>query len=258
MNRKLFSALMAVAVMCFSIPAFAEIQISNNGTRAGQFRKINLPAGSSIANNGDLTFNDGTASASFTNVTDSGLTASQFVTTDGSKVLSSTGTSAALAATLSDETGTGVAVFGTTPTLTTPVIGAATGTSLTLSGASTFQTSLLANGRYGSAAWTLASSSTGGTQSSLPYAIIQKLVAGAGTSVDNNPGFTLINGLPGQVLVIEVIGLMSGGTFVVTPTNKTGYRSVTFDTKADTATFTYDTTLGWLVTANSGAIINVD
>jgi len=35
---------------------------------------------------------------------------------------------------LTDETGTGSAVFATTPTLTTPVIGAATGTSLALSG----------------------------------------------------------------------------------------------------------------------------
>jgi hypothetical protein len=44
-------------------------------------------------------------------------------------------TSAQLLASLSDETGTGLAVFATTPTLTTPVIGAATGTSLALTGA---------------------------------------------------------------------------------------------------------------------------
>lgn len=44
-------------------------------------------------------------------------------------------TSARLATGLSDETGTGVAVFGTTPTLTTPVLGAATGTSVVLTGA---------------------------------------------------------------------------------------------------------------------------
>jgi hypothetical protein len=44
-----------------------------------------------------------------------------------------TPTSANLRAALTDETGTGVAVFATTPTLVTPVIGAATGTSLSLS-----------------------------------------------------------------------------------------------------------------------------
>lgn len=42
-------------------------------------------------------------------------------------------TSAELIAVLGDETGTGAAVFGTSPTLTTPNIGAATGTSLSVS-----------------------------------------------------------------------------------------------------------------------------
>jgi hypothetical protein len=44
-----------------------------------------------------------------------------------------TPTSANLRTALTDETGTGSAVFATTPTLVTPVIGAATGTSLVLS-----------------------------------------------------------------------------------------------------------------------------
>lgn len=45
-----------------------------------------------------------------------------------------TPTSANLAAALTDETGTGAAVFANTPTLVTPVIGAATGTSLSVTG----------------------------------------------------------------------------------------------------------------------------
>ena len=45
-----------------------------------------------------------------------------------------TPSSANLAAALTDETGTGANVFANTPTLVTPVIGAATGTSLSLSG----------------------------------------------------------------------------------------------------------------------------
>lgn len=45
-----------------------------------------------------------------------------------------TPSSANLAAAVTDETGTGALVFATTPTLVTPNIGAATGTSLTLSG----------------------------------------------------------------------------------------------------------------------------
>ncbi len=42
--------------------------------------------------------------------------------------------SANLRSTLTDETGTGSAVFANTPTLVTPVLGAATGTSVVLSG----------------------------------------------------------------------------------------------------------------------------
>jgi hypothetical protein len=44
-------------------------------------------------------------------------------------------TSAELAGVISDETGTGALVFGTSPSLTTPELGVATGTSLALSGA---------------------------------------------------------------------------------------------------------------------------
>jgi hypothetical protein len=47
------------------------------------------------------------------------LTASRFVTSDASSNLTTTGTSAFLLNTLSDETGTGVAVFGTSPAITT-------------------------------------------------------------------------------------------------------------------------------------------
>lgn len=45
-----------------------------------------------------------------------------------------TPSSANLAAALTDETGTGAAVFANTPTLVTPVLGAATGTSVNLAG----------------------------------------------------------------------------------------------------------------------------
>jgi hypothetical protein len=55
------------------------------------------------------------------------------VTTDKLNVLAST-SSSELAGIISDETGTGALVFANTPTLVTPNIGAATGTSLVLSG----------------------------------------------------------------------------------------------------------------------------
>jgi hypothetical protein len=54
-------------------------------------------------------------------------------------------TSAQLASVLSDETGSGAAVFGVSPTLTTPNIGAATGTSITLTGNVKFGTASTGN-----------------------------------------------------------------------------------------------------------------
>ncbi len=59
-----------------------------------------------------------------------GLTASRVVFTDASKNLVTTGNSAALLNALSDETGTGVAVFGTSPSITTSLLTGSTTFSL--------------------------------------------------------------------------------------------------------------------------------
>lgn len=66
-----------------------------------------------------------TSSPTFVTTTLSGLTASRLVFSDGSKVLVSSGDSAAIIASVSDETGTGVLVFGTSPTIATPTINGA-------------------------------------------------------------------------------------------------------------------------------------
>jgi len=63
----------------------------------------------------------------------------EYVKTAGSSSLPFS-TSAELAALISDETGTGVFVLSTTPTLVTPILGAATGTSVALTGAITCTT----------------------------------------------------------------------------------------------------------------------
>ena len=59
------------------------------------------------------------------------------VTSVGNAAVLGSFTSANLSAALTDETGTGSAVFATSPTLVTPVLGAATATSVTASGAIT-------------------------------------------------------------------------------------------------------------------------
>lgn len=61
----------------------------------------------------------------------SGLTASRALFTDASKNLTSTGASADLLASISDETGSGALVFGTSPILTTPNLGTPSALTLT-------------------------------------------------------------------------------------------------------------------------------
>lgn len=72
-----------------------------------------------------------------------------------------TPTSANLAAALTDETGTGAAVFANTPSLVTPNIGAATGTSINLSASTTI------NGFIDDDTFATASATTGATSESI-------------------------------------------------------------------------------------------
>lgn len=119
----------------------------------------------------------------------------------------------------------------------------------------TFQTTLLAMGRT-NAASSLASSATQLYLSSLPYVFFRKSVGGAGSCVDSNPGTTLPDGTPGQVTVLFVGSLMTGGTWKVTPTTCTGFSYLTFDTINDQATLLYvDDTIGWIIISHVGVTV---
>src|SRR6266403_3876825 len=98
---------------------------------------VTLPSGQAITNAALTTPTLGTpASGTLTNTT--GFPTANLAGA-GAGVLTflATPSSANLRTALTDETGTGAAVFATTPTLVTPVLGAATGTSLAASGAIT-------------------------------------------------------------------------------------------------------------------------
>lgn len=86
-----------------------------------------------VSSAGAVQFNTGYGAGIITSDSSGNLTS----TTAGAGVLTFIGTpsSANLATALTDETGSGLAVFATSPTLTTPVLGAATATSITSSGA---------------------------------------------------------------------------------------------------------------------------
>lgn len=124
-------------------------------------------------------------------------------------------------------------------------------------GTATITTELLNNGRGAAASLTLASSSTVITDSSLPYSVILKSVGGGG-GLDSDGIGTVLPDAPvnGQSLSIIIVGLQSGGSWVVTPTTKTGFTKITFDTKGDTATLLYvNSSIGWIIASNGGAVI---
>jgi len=106
--------------------------VSGLGTNVASALATNVgSAGAFVVNGGAL----GTpSSGTLTNAT--GLPISTGVSGLGTNVATflATPSSANLASAVTDETGTGALVFANTPTLVTPVIGAATGTSLTVTG----------------------------------------------------------------------------------------------------------------------------
>jgi hypothetical protein len=102
----------------------------------------------------------GTEVLSATQYTGNAATVTNGITT-ASKISALAATSSSeLAGVISDETGTGALVFANTPTLVTPVIGEATGTSLVLSGALTGTAITLTNSQVGDATATAGTSAT--------------------------------------------------------------------------------------------------
>ena len=103
---------------------------------------------------------NGTEVLSATQYTGNAATVTNGITT-ASKISALAATSSSeLAGVISDETGTGALVFANTPTLVTPVIGAATGTTLVLSGALTATAITLNDSSVGSATATAGTSAT--------------------------------------------------------------------------------------------------
>ena len=123
----------------------------------------------------------GTQVLSATQYTGNAATVTNGITT-ASKISALAATSSSeLAGVISDETGTGALVFANTPTLVTPAIGAATGTSLVLSGALTGTAITFNDSSVGSATATAGTSATtidtfsASTYSSAKYIVQMKL-----------------------------------------------------------------------------------
>ena len=64
---------------------------------------------------------------------------------------------------------------------------------------------------------------------------------------------TLGNGTNGQFKIIRMVARVGDGT--LTPTTKTGFSTITFNTVGDTVMLQYRTTSGWWLVSNYGATV---
>lgn len=144
-----------------------------------------------------------------------------------------TPSSANLRTVVTDETGSGALVFGTSPTLTTPTLTAPTITAQTT----------------GPIFATIQSLSGGG-------AVDITSLTTAYTSTATGNSLTLANGSAvGQVKTVVYVAQAAGAdTGVLTPSNRIGYSTITFTNVGDSVTLQY-LTQGWAVVGVHGATV---
>ena len=183
--------------------------------------------------------------------------------------------SANLRAAMTDETGTGLLVFNTSPTFITPVLGtvtsgnisACTSTSMAMvtpilgtptSGVLTNCTGLpLTTGVTGALAVASGGTGASATVQSLsgPGAVNITSLATAFTSTAAGNALTLADGAQGQLKTVIYVAETAGGdTGVLTPTNLGSATTVTFNAVGDSVTLQFAGT-DWWVVGLRGAVV---
>lgn len=86
------------------------------------------------------------------------------------------------------------------------------------------------------------------------FAIVKKAISNTGTATD-----TLPNGIPGQMLTLEITNVTGGGTWKITPTTSYGWSIMTFNAALQAATFVYlNDTQGWILIGTSASAATAD
>jgi hypothetical protein len=193
----------------------------------------------------------------------------------GMQAFLATPSSANLRAAMTDETGTGLLVFNTSPTLITPALGtvasgvisACTSTSMVMvtpilgtptSGVLTNCTGLpLTTGVTGALAVASGGTGASGTVQALsgPGAVNITSLATAFTSTAAGNALTLADGAQGQLKTVIYVAETAGGdTGVLTPTNLGSATTVTFNAVGDSVTLQFAGT-DWWVVGFRGAVV---
>ena len=108
---------------------------------------------------------------------------------------------------------------------------------------------LIGNGFTGGGATDM---STGILAIPLNYALTKKTY-----SDGSNESGTLADGIRGQIIHVVIDCHNSSGSFIITPTTKTGYTTVTLDNYGDSVTFLFlNSTNGWVIIGSNGASIS--
>lgn len=123
-------------------------------------------------------------------------------------------------------------------------------------GDSTFQSNLLAVGRKNGVS-TMSSSSTAINPLNGAFVVYIKQAGGANGLDSTDGGTRLSAGTPGQVIVLYLLGVMTGGSWIITPDTSTTFTSVTLATANEHVALLYvNDTIGWMIWGNEGGVVD--